>query len=148
VLTEIPGLDPVFAEMHRVLRPGGRALFYLMLTTDLLEPEEAIRFHGGKLASMDAERVEAAITAAGLRIDERIEIGSEWGERAEEETGKPGRRLLWAARLMRQPHRYIERFGERNYETCCATAIGTCTRCSASSIAARTCCPTKAPALV
>ncbi len=116
VLTEIPDVDAVFAEMRRVLRPGGRALVYLMLTTDLLEPEEAARFHGGKLTSMDAGRVEAAITAAGLRIDERVEIGSAWGERAEEETGKPGRRLLWAARLLRDPERYVERFGERNYE--------------------------------
>jgi SAM-dependent methyltransferase len=116
VLTEIADLDPVFTEMKRVLRPSGRALVYLMLTTDLLEPREAARFHGAKLASMDPERVEAAMTGAGLRIDERVEIGSEWGERAEEETGKPGRRLLWAARLLREPDRYIERFGERNYE--------------------------------
>jgi SAM-dependent methyltransferase len=116
VLTEIRDTDAVFAEMHRVLRPGGRALVYLMLTTELLEPEEADRFHRGKLTSMDAGRLEAAITGAGLRIDERVEIGSEWGERAEEETGKPGRRLLWAARLLRDPERYIERFGERNYE--------------------------------
>ncbi len=116
VLTEIRDIDPVFAEMHRVLRPGGRALVYLMLTTDLLEPEEAARFHGDKVTSMDAGRVEAAIAGAGLRIDERLEIGSEWGERAEEQTGKPGRRLLWAARLLRDPERYIERFGERNYE--------------------------------
>lgn len=116
VLTEIPDLDPVFAEVHRVLRPAGRALVYLMLTTELLEPEEAIRFHGDKLTSMDAQRVESAISGSGLSIDERIEIGSEWGERAEEETGKPGKRLLWAARLLRDPDRYIERFGARNYE--------------------------------
>jgi SAM-dependent methyltransferase len=118
VLTLVADLDVVFAEIHRVLRAGGRALVYLMLATDLLEPEEAIRFCGDELVptSMDAEHVEAAITDAGLRIDERIEIGSEWGERAEEETGKPGRRLLWAARLLRDPDRYIEQFGRRNYE--------------------------------
>jgi ubiquinone/menaquinone biosynthesis C-methylase UbiE len=116
VLTEIPDLEPVFVEMHRVLRPGGRALVYLMLTTDLLEPEEAARFHGDKLTSMDEQRVEAAIRGAALHVDERVEIGSQWGEQAEEEAGKPGRRLLWAARLMRDPDRYIERFGTRNYE--------------------------------
>ncbi len=118
VLTLVADLDPVFAEIRRVLRDGGRALVYLMLATDLLEPEEAIRFYGGELVptSMDAEHVEAAMTGAGLRIDERVEIGSEWGERAEEEAGKPGRRLLWAARLLRDPDRYIEQFGLRNYE--------------------------------
>jgi ubiquinone/menaquinone biosynthesis C-methylase UbiE len=118
VLTLVADLEVVFAEIHRVLRAGGRALVYLMLTTDLLEPEEAIRFYGDELVptSMDAEHVEAAMTNAALSIDERIEIGSEWGERAEEETGKPGRRLLWAARLLRDPDRYIEQFGPRNYE--------------------------------
>jgi SAM-dependent methyltransferase len=118
VITLVADLDVVFAEMHRVLRPGGRALVYLMLVTDLLEPEEAARLYSDELVptSMDAEHVEAAMTRAGLSIGERIEIGSEWGERAEEETGKPGRRLLWAARLLREPDRYIERFGARNYE--------------------------------
>jgi len=118
VLTLVADLDAVFAEMHRVLRPGGRALVYLMLATRLLEPEEAIRFYGDELVptSMDAGHVEAAMTSAGLTIAERIEIGSEWGERAEEESGKPGRRLLWAARLLRDADRYIEQFGRRNYE--------------------------------
>lgn len=118
VLTLVADLDAVFAEMYRVLRPHGRALVYLMLATDQLEPEEAIRLYGDELVptSMNAKRVEAAMAAAGLDIDERIKIGSEWGERAEEETGKPGRRLLWAARLLREPDRYIQRFGARNYE--------------------------------
>lgn len=116
VLSEVADLDAAFAELRRVLRPGGRALVYLMLTTGLLEPDEAVRLHGEHLASMDAERVETAMTGAGLRIDERVEIGSEWGERAEEEPGKPGRRLLWAARLLRDPDRYVEQFGPRNYE--------------------------------
>ncbi len=118
VLTLVADLDAVFAEMCRVLRPGGRALIYLMLATDLLEPGEAARLSGDELVptSMDAGHVEAAMTRAGLRVDERIEIGSEWGERAEEEIGKPGRRLLWAARLLRDRDRYVSRFGERNYE--------------------------------
>ena len=38
------------------------------------------------------------------------------GELAEEETGKPGRRLLWAARLLRDPERYVARFGRTNDE--------------------------------
>jgi SAM-dependent methyltransferase len=118
VLTLVADLSGVFTEMQRVLRPGGRALVYLMLATNLLGSEEAIRFYSDELVptSMDAEHVEAAMTDAGLSIAERIEIGSEWGERAEEETGKPGRRLLWAARLLRDPDRYIEQFGPRNYE--------------------------------
>ena len=67
VLTLVSDLDAVFAEMHRVLQSGGRALVYLMLATNLLEPEEAIRFYGDELVptSMDANRVEAAMTNAG-----------------------------------------------------------------------------------
>jgi len=62
-LTLVADLDAVFVEMHRVLCPGGRALVYLMLATDLLEPEGAIRLYGDELVptSMDAEHVETAI---------------------------------------------------------------------------------------
>jgi hypothetical protein len=66
-----------------------------------------------------------------------MEIGSEWGELAEEENGKPGRRLLWAARLLRDPERYVARFGRANYEV----MLGDCLwhgRWSESFTAART----------
>ena len=45
-----------------------------------------------------------------------VVLGSEWGEHAEESEGKPGKRLLWAARLLREPERYVEQFGRENYE--------------------------------
>lgn len=119
VLSLVSDLPQAFAEMRRVLRPGGRAMVYVMLAGKRLEPREADAFFEmsrGIRSSFDASCVEEAIAAGGLRVDERLEIGSEWGERAEEQDGKPGRRLLWAARLLRQPERYIERFGRTNYE--------------------------------
>jgi hypothetical protein len=64
----------------------------------------------------DRARTDAAIAAAGLRVDDCIELGSEWGEWAEEESGKPGRRLLYAARLLRDPRRYTAQFGQKAYE--------------------------------
>ena len=40
--------------------------------------------------------------------------GLEWGEHAQAHSGKPGRRLLHLARLLREPDRY--RFGAQAYE--------------------------------
>jgi SAM-dependent methyltransferase len=118
VLSHVADLPRAFAEMRRVLRPGGRAMVYLMLVGPRLEPREAETFFELTRvvgSSFDASRVEGAVAAGGLRIDERLEIGSEWGELAEEQNGKPGRRLLWAARLLRDPERYVARFGQENY---------------------------------
>jgi hypothetical protein len=71
----------------------------------------------------DPGRTEAAIAAAGLRVDQRIEVGLEWGEWAQEQTGERGRRLLHAARLLRAPERYIEQFGQSAYDTMLADCL-------------------------
>lgn len=119
VLSHVADLRAAFAEMRRVLRPRGRAMVYMMLAGERLEPREAdtlfelVRVIG---SSFDAANVEAAIATSGLRIDTRVEIGSEWGEFAEEHDGNVGRRVLWAARLLRDPKRYLARFGRTNYE--------------------------------
>ena len=76
----------------------------------------ALERHGGGAESAEPRRTEAAIATAGLRVDECIVLGSEWGERAEEESGVNGRRLLYAARLLRDPERYCEQFGRQAYE--------------------------------
>ena len=118
VLELVRDVEGAFAELARVLRPGGRAIVYSMFATELLEPAESASFWSATVVpeSTDPARVERAIADAGLRIDECVPIGSDWGEWAEEESGKPGKRLLWAARLLRAPDRYIERFGRANYD--------------------------------
>jgi hypothetical protein len=78
--------------------------------TDKLEPRDAKPIGGA-----DQQRIEAAFAAAGFEAEEHIELGSEWGELAEEETGAGGRRLLHAARLLRDPERYIAQFGQKAY---------------------------------
>jgi hypothetical protein len=84
-----------------------------------LEPGEAaflLPVMGCSPAAMRPENTEAAITAAGLRIDRCVVLGTEWGEYAQEQAQQPGRQLLHAARLIRDPDRYIARFGQENYD--------------------------------
>ncbi|HEY7225585.1 MAG TPA: class I SAM-dependent methyltransferase [Micromonosporaceae bacterium] len=119
VLVLVADLPRAYAEFARVLRPGGVALIYQMFATDLLEPaERALVFDamGVADASADVASTDVAIEAAGLVVRETYEIGSEWGEYAQERTGKPGRNLLRAARLRRRADEYIERYGRRNYD--------------------------------
>jgi hypothetical protein len=61
--------------------------------------------------SADPKQTETAIQAAGLEIEQCIELKSEWGEFAEEKANQGTRSLLRYARLMRHPEPYIEEFG-------------------------------------
>lgn len=119
VLVHVADLDRAYAEFRRVLRPGGQVLIYQMFGTDRLEPREArwlFSTMGVVPSSADPRRTEEAVAAAGLRVDERVELGSEWGEHAEESSGAPSRKLLHAARLLRDPERYVTRFGQAAYD--------------------------------
>jgi SAM-dependent methyltransferase len=111
VLVHVEALDEAFAECRRVLRAGGRMLIHDTFRTDRLEPQDTAPIGGA-----DQQPIEAAFTASGFEAEERIELGSEWGERAQEETGAGGRRLIHAARLLRDPERYIARFGQSAYD--------------------------------
>jgi SAM-dependent methyltransferase len=111
-------LDKAFAECRRVLRAGGHMLIYNMFNGDRLEPREAERqwTRDVVLANANHKHVEAAFGAAGFQIEECIVLASEGGEHAQEERGEPGRRLLHAARLLREPERYIAQFGQTAYD--------------------------------
>ena len=119
VLVHVADLDTAYAEFARVLRPGGRVLVYQMFAGDRLEPREADwlwRTMQVAPAAADPAQTDAAIAGSGLRLDDFVVLGTEWGEWRQEQEGEPGRRLLHAARLLRDPQRYIEQFGERAYE--------------------------------
>src|SRR5262245_338360 len=83
VLVHVADLDRAYAEFARVLRRGGRALVYQMFAGERLEPREAGSLWaalGIVPASTDPGRTEAAIARAGLRVDERVDLTTEWGE--------------------------------------------------------------------
>lgn len=121
VLLHVAALDKAYAEFRRILRKGGRAVVYQSsLATDRLEPRESAwiwKTSGVVPTSADPDRIDAAIAAAGLQVDERIDVGIEWGEWSEEQSGTGSRRLLHAARLLRAPERYVARFGRAAYDT-------------------------------
>jgi hypothetical protein len=64
---------------------------------------------------MDEHNVEEAFTRAGLRIERKDIIGTEWREYAEERSQPAARDLLRLARLRRRHDEIIERFGHDIY---------------------------------
>jgi SAM-dependent methyltransferase len=126
VLEHVERLDLAFAEVRRVLREDGRALVYSMFRTERPQPDETgwlWRTFGNAPGNDDPSVVEAAIAGAGLRVDERIDLGSEWGEWGEELAGAGSRRLLHTARMLRAPDRYVERFGRAAYDVMLADCL-------------------------
>jgi hypothetical protein len=66
---------------------------------------------------MDAARLERGFQAAGLSVVEAIELRSEWREAQEESgAGRTSRQLLHVARLLRNRDRFVERFGEADFD--------------------------------
>ncbi len=115
----VEDLDAGFAELERVLRPGGHVIVYTVFATDRLEPKEAASLFGQSLALVPAnlveENVEAAFSRAGLAIDLKDVIGTEWREHAEERTQPVSRDLLRLARLRRRRDAIVEQAGEDIY---------------------------------
>lgn len=120
VLVHVEDLAAVFAGFRRVLRPGGRALVFQMTATDWLSPAEAAFLWppaGIHATSLDPRRIEAAITGAGLRIEQCVQLHGEARERLEEDgVATTSRQLLWASRMLRNREAYEKRFGAIAYE--------------------------------
>lgn len=120
VLVHVEDLETVFGEFRRVLKPGGRALIYQMTATDWLSPAEAALMWppaGIHASSLDPRRFEAAITAAGLRIVQCIQLHGEARERGEEDgVATSSKQLVRVSRMLRNRAAYEERFGTLAYE--------------------------------
>ena len=119
VLVHVANLEQVYASCRRVLRDGGQMLVYQMFGTDRLEEREAAWLWttmGVVPESARPEQTETAIAHAGLRVEQRIDLSSEWGEWFEERDSHGTRHLLRAARLLRDPERYRAQFGPMAFD--------------------------------
>jgi SAM-dependent methyltransferase len=127
VLVLVAAIERAYREFRRVLAENGHVLVYQSsLATDRLEPREAKLLTnplGIVQTSADPARTVAAIAAAGLHIDQQIEVGIEWAEWSEEQTSAKSRRLRHTARLLRAPERYIEQFGKPAYDIMLADCL-------------------------
>jgi ubiquinone/menaquinone biosynthesis C-methylase UbiE len=119
VLELVEGLARGLAEAARVLKPRGRMLVYTSFATDLLEPREAAMINGplGNIPkNLDESYVEAAFQAAGLAVERKDVIGTEWREHEEERTRPASRDLLRLARLRRRRQEIVEQYGQELYD--------------------------------
>jgi len=118
VIELVERLDAGIAEMARVLDPDGRVILYTVVATDRLEPKEAALIEQSLAvvrANLVEERVEAAFARAGLVVEVKDFVGTEWREHAEERTQPASRALLRLARLRRLRERIVEEAGEEIY---------------------------------
>ena len=102
----------------RVLKQDGHMLVYTVFVTDLLAPREfeLLERHMGNVSSNLVERnVEEAFDSAGLAIERKDPIGTEFKEYTEERTQPASRTLLRLARLRRLRSSLIEDHGEDIY---------------------------------
>ena len=120
VLLHVEDLHTVFTEFHRVLKPGGHALLFMMTATEWLTAAEAQRLwpvSAVHASSVDPRHIDAAIAASGLSIEQRVDLNGEIREFLEEAgVGRTSRQLLWISRLLRNRPVYEHQFGVAAYE--------------------------------
>jgi ubiquinone/menaquinone biosynthesis C-methylase UbiE len=119
VLELVEDLDRGLAEAARVLKRDGAMVVYTNFATELFEPREAEMIHGplGNVpANLDEEFMEAAFARAGLLIDRKDVIGTEWRERDEEEGRPTSQNLLRLARLRRRRDEIVAEYRQEMYD--------------------------------
>lgn len=119
VIEGVDRLDAALREVARVLKPTGRMLVYTVFATDLLEPKEHAmlnRLLGNVADNLVEGNVEAAFETAGLAVERKNVIGTEWREHAEERTHPASRALLRLSRLRRQREAVIGTHGQDIYD--------------------------------
>lgn len=118
VVEQVDHLALALTGARRALKQGGRIVVYTVFITDLLAPQEfeMLKRHMGNVpANLVARNVEEAFGSAGLVIERKDVIGTEYKEHAEERTKPGSRALLRIARLRRLREEVIESHGEDIY---------------------------------
>jgi cyclopropane fatty-acyl-phospholipid synthase-like methyltransferase len=118
VLEQVEPLVPFLRAAARLLKPDGRMLVHTTVVTDRLEPGEAamLQHHLGNVEpNLVESNIEAGFDSAGLTIEDKDEIGTEWREYAEERTHPASTALLRLARLRRQRDTIVASHGEDIY---------------------------------
>jgi SAM-dependent methyltransferase len=115
VLAQVDALDAALREAARVLARGGHMLVYTTFVTDRFSPQESELFQqhlGNVPANLIEANVEGAFARAGLVIEQKKVIGTEWREHLEERGGTVSRSLLRLSRFQRQRDALVEQFGQ------------------------------------
>ena len=118
VLEQVRPLVPALKQMKRVLKTQGHVLVYTNVVTDRLDArdEAMLKQHMGNVqANLIESNLQAAFTSAELKIEERVVVGTEWREYAEEREQPLSLSLLRLARLGRQREAIIAEHGEDIY---------------------------------
>jgi SAM-dependent methyltransferase len=118
VVEQVDQLVPALQGAARVLKPDGKVLVYTVFVTDRITSEEfeLLERHMGNVSSNLVERhVEKAFGDAGLAIERKETIGTEFKEYAEERTQPASRTLLRIARLRRLRESIVKSHGEDIY---------------------------------
>jgi ubiquinone/menaquinone biosynthesis C-methylase UbiE len=119
VVEQVDDLEGGLRETARVLSPDGHVLVYTTFATERLSPQEAelLNRHLGNVPGNLVERnVEDAFAAAGLTIERKDVVGTEWREYLEERIRPASRALLRLSRLRRQREDLIAQMGRDIYE--------------------------------
>jgi ubiquinone/menaquinone biosynthesis C-methylase UbiE len=119
VLEQVADLPAGLRECARVLGADGRMLVYTVFASDLLSDREAESF-ARTLADVPANLVERTVENgfrdAGLVVERKEIVGSEWREHEEERSQPVSHALLQLSRLRRQREKVIEQAGLEIYE--------------------------------
>lgn len=115
VLELIDDLDLALAELVRVMKAGAPMVVFTDVATELLDERDAEMFDrdelGPRLRNLDEARLSSSFHRAGLTLQRREPISTEWREYREEREPIVSRKLLQLARLRRRRADFVAEHG-------------------------------------
>ncbi len=119
VIEQVDDLQGGLVELRRLMKREARLLVYTTFATARLDGHDAdmMRQHLGNVdKNLNRAEVEAAFGGAGLAIERREVIGSEWQEHLAERTQPASNALLRLSRLRRQRDEIVVAHGQDIYD--------------------------------